>query len=55
MKQKHIDASRELRLWLTQVIIPGTVIVAAVPELREAIVAKYHDVKGSIKTKFKRK
>ena len=31
IKQKHIDASREARLWITQVIIPvgiGSVIFA---------------------------
>lgn len=55
MKQKHIDAAREVRLWLSQIVIPAVGIVAVVPEAREAIVNKYYEVKNTIKTKFAKK
>lgn len=52
MKQKHIDASRELRLWITQVILPAVGIVMMVPETREKALAKAEEMKESIKAKF---
>lgn len=55
MKQKTIDTSREVRLWLTQVVLPAVGIAAMVPEVREAVVAKYQETKNSIKTKFQKK
>ena len=30
MKQKHIDASREVRLWISQIILPAVIGVAYV-------------------------
>lgn len=57
MKQKHIDASREVRLWLRDLIVPTVVIVAAVmskPEIRESASNKIKNVKSSIKNKFKK-
>lgn len=38
MKRKTIDASREARLWLGQVLIPAAMVVAAtwsIPEVRQ--------------------
>lgn len=52
MKQKHIDASREARLWLSQIIIPIVGIVMMVPETREKALAKAQEMKESIKAKF---
>lgn len=52
MKQKHIDASRELRLWIIQVILPAVGIVMMVPETREKALAKAEEMKESIKAKF---
>ena len=50
MKYKHIEASREVRLWVTQVIIPligtGGLIIATVPEARETLKAKWKDRKA---------
>lgn len=56
MTYKQIEASREARLWITQVIIPviGIASVIAVPEVRTAIVNKGRQVKESIRNKFKK-
>lgn len=54
MKQKHIDAARELRLWISQIVIPAVGIVAVVPEAREAVVNKCQEIKANLKTKFKK-
>lgn len=54
MKQKHIDASREARLWLSQIIIPAFGIVMLVPEAREAAANKAHELKRKIESKFKK-
>lgn len=35
MTNRQIDASRETRLWLTQVVIPIVGVVMMVPEARE--------------------
>lgn len=55
MTYKQIEASRETRLWITQVIVPTlamtTAVVATVPEIREAAVAKFEEVKRKIKYK----
>lgn len=55
MKQKHIDAAREVRLWIGQIVIPAIGIMAVVPEAREAISQKWNDLKTGIKTKFSKK
>lgn len=56
MTYKQIEASREARLWITQVIVPAlgmaTALVATVPEIREAVVTKAKDVKGWVKLKI---
>ena len=58
MTYKQIEASREARLWITQVIVPtlamATATVMAVPELREAAVTKFNDVKSKINFKLKK-
>lgn len=56
MTYKQIEASREVRLWITQVIVPAllmtTTVVASVPELREAATAKFDEVRNRIKFKL---
>jgi hypothetical protein len=56
MTYRQIEASREIRLWITQVIIPTVVMTTAavvtIPELREAVTTKFNDVKGKIKLKL---
>lgn len=57
MTYKQIEASREARLWIGQVIIPavtGITLAMANPTIRNATVAKIKDVKESIKKKFKK-
>lgn len=56
MTYKQIEASREARLWITQVIVPtlamATATVMAVPEFREAAVTKFNEAKIKIKNTF---
>ena len=53
MTWKHIEASREARLWVTQVIMPalgmGTALIAIVPEAREFAVEKAKKIKEKFK------
>lgn len=58
MTYKQIEASREARLWITQVIVPMlgmvTATVVMVPEIREAAATKIENVKSRIKYKLKK-
>ena len=58
MTYKQIETSRELRLWISQVIVPAVTTAAAVlymnPELRNKLVDKAKELKNNIETKFKR-
>lgn len=54
MTYKQIEQAREIRLWITQIIVPTTVVVstlASIPEVRFAAKRKFEDVKESIKKK----
>ena len=51
MTHKQIEASREVRLWVTQVIVPLIGIGAMIPEVRQAAVAKVKEVKDTIMNK----
>lgn len=50
MTNRQIEASREIRLWITQVIIPVFGIAMIIPECREAVVTKAKEVGAKIKT-----
>ena len=52
MTYKQIEASREVRLWVTQVVIPTVCIVMMIPEARKAVVDKAKEVNSKIKSKF---
>ena len=56
MTWKQIETSREVRLWITQIIVPvlgmTTAVVVAVPEARKAAVDKFNETKEWIKCKF---
>lgn len=55
MTYKQIEASREARLWIGQVIVPAAVGVAMVlskPEARDFVKEKYNSLKEKISTKF---
>lgn len=54
MTYKQIEAAREVRLWIGQIVVPAVVAlgtVATIPEVRQAIAAKANQVKESIKRK----
>ena len=51
MTYKQIEASREARLWITQVVIPAFGVAMMIPEAREAVVAKAKEVKDKIMNK----
>lgn len=57
MKYKHIEAAREARLWIDQIVIPAMTIAATtmtIPEVRQAVAAKAKSVKQSIEDKMKK-
>ena len=54
MTYKQIEASREARLWIGQVILPIVTAVMLVPEAREAVVDKVKKAKKNIENKFKK-
>lgn len=57
MTYKQIEASREVRLWIGQVIVPAIGVAAVAmsnPEVRKAVGQKAEDVKHFVKTKFKK-
>lgn len=54
MTYKQIEASREARLWIGQIIVPAIGLATttlAIPEVRQAVAAKANDIKNSIKKK----
>lgn len=57
MTYKQIEASREARLWISQVIVPAALAVVTamnIPEVKQAVVEKTNKIKESIKSKFKK-
>ena len=55
MTYKQIEASREMRLWIGQVIVPAAaaaIAIASNPNTRDYISKKYNNVKSRIKKKF---
>lgn len=54
MTYKQIEASRELRLWIGQVIVPAIGVSAALlanPSVRKAASEKLEDIKKKIRTR----
>lgn len=39
MKYKHIEASREARLWITQIVAPSMILAASVLQIPEVKLA----------------
>lgn len=57
MTYKQIEASREARLWIGQVIVPaavGAAMILSNPETRRAIKEKADNVKTACKKKFRK-
>jgi len=59
MTYKQIETSREIRLWIGQLIVPAvtlaTTIIIANPEFRHAAATKFTNIKNSVKNTVKRK
>lgn len=56
MTYKQIEASRELRLWIGQVIVPAVtmaVALAFIPEVRNTASRKLGELKWKIKSRSK--
>lgn len=57
MKRKNIDAMREVRLWIGQIVVPAVVTVGsvmAIPEVRQAVATKANQWKESVERKVKK-
>lgn len=56
MKRKHIEASREARLWIGQVALPiaGIAAMLLTTEAKHRLAKKFENFKESIKQKFKK-
>ena len=57
MTYKQIETSREIRLWIRDIVVPAATVVVTmmtVPEVREAVAAKAREVKRSINIKLKK-
>lgn len=58
MKRKDIEAAREVRLWIGQIVVPAVTLAAttmAIPEVRQAVAAKANLVKHNINEKLNKK
>lgn len=58
MTYKQIEASREMRLWIGQVIVPAAVAVVAIasnPQTRNYVSKKYNNVKSRIRSLYYQK
>ena len=56
MTYKQIEASREIRLWIGQIIVPAITVAVStltIPEVRQAVAAKARNVKENIERKIK--
>lgn len=54
MTYKQIEASREARLWLGQILVPAVTLAVstlAIPGVKDALAKKVDDVKRSLKNK----
>lgn len=52
MSRRQIEASREMRLWVTQVIVPLFGVAMLVPEWRNAVVTKVKETADKVKSKL---
>lgn len=59
MTWKQIETSREIRLWMKEIVVPmalgGAIVLKTFPEAREFVKTKVSDIKEKIKTKTKKK
>lgn len=55
MTWKQIETSREIRLWVGQIIVPTITLAGmamSIPEVREAVGSKTRKMKEAINSKF---
>lgn len=55
MTHKQIEAAREVRLWIGQIVVPAVTTAAAlmtIPEIRAGVTAKVNEVRQSIRDKY---
>lgn len=58
MTRRQIDAARERRLWIKDVIVPvvyGGIALMCIPGVRENVKEKTNRITRSIKERFKKK
>ena len=58
MTYKQIEASREMRLWIGQVIVPAAaaaIAIASNPQTRNYISKKYNNLKSRIRSLYYQK
>ena len=58
MTYKQIEASREMRLWIGQVIVPAVtaaVAIASNPQTRNYVSEKYNNVKSRMRSLYYQK
>ena len=58
MTNRQIETSREIRLWIRDIIVPSIGVGATVlwlhPEIKDNIKSKIDEVKSKFKSKFKK-
>ena len=58
MTWKQIETSREVRMWMKDLVLPAAttfvVLCCAFPDFKNAVKTKASDVKDKIKSKFKK-
>ena len=58
IKRRNIEAARETRLWIRDIIVPAITLATttmAIPEVRQAVAAKAKEIKENIDKKLKKK
>ena len=55
MTYKQIEASREVRLWLSQIVMPAVGIAMMVPESRKVVTEKFREAKSYLKNEFQKR
>ena len=54
MTYKQIETSREIRLWITRVLLPAFGIALMFPEYRESVVTNVKKIKNKFKSKLQK-
>lgn len=57
-RRQRIDTSREIRLWVGQILVPVTTLTVTamtVPEVRANVIQKAKKIKQAITNKFQKK